>query len=771
MNPVALEFIITGLNEFTSGVNQANGVLEKLAGSLGTVKDAIGKSVFETVWDSAGEAISNFGKRVWDVASVTLGVLLRDAIRGTIDLLSDLARSAFEAGAELQQVSLRLQGFNMQTLVDAGVKYTDAMTKAVDITKQQLSWIMQLAATTPYDATDIAFVFSMSEAFGYTAEQSKILTQNTLDFVAAMGLTGVEAKRIIINLGQMAQRGKITTREMNDLARGSLVPLRDILDRVAKKMNTTTAELTKMIAKPGEGVDYKLFMDAFNEMIQQEERFIGAGSRMAHTFKGAMENVYQTLRDLIGNFILLPAFLDPIGKRVGDLMDTIGEEKNWKAITSAVERIGLSLQGITTQILDAFFPSTARQTVVDRIVSTLNSISDWLKIHQKDIVDFFLGTETWKPFGETEREGGLFKDIGKIVQDVTGFVNNLVKAFNTISDWVTKNKPTIDEFFKTLGEIAGTVLKNIFGDIFGEAKAPGLEGILETVKLFMQFVIDNKDKISEFATTLTKMWLAIETGKLVLGGLLDMLIGILSMKFGAKIVGLFASFESGKGMLKTISFFSDVWTLIMSIGPALESLGKSFSIFGTTLTNVFSGIKAETFISIGKTILIWVLEGLQSMLNDIRSFFMGGKEGSGLWNQLLDTVDDAKWVDMGARIVKGIIDGLLGGTSSLLSVMGNLGMQAVSSFLGAFGLGGLLPQNWTGGGGTPKSGGGGKEGNKFTALPIVNNATALVSIPTAASSSISSANVVNNFMNLTVNTAAQRESVIQDYEMLRSMMS
>lgn len=487
MNPiVALEFILSGLNEFTSGVNEANGTLEKLAGSLGTVRDAVGKSVFEVVFENAGEAISNFGKRVWDVASITLGILLRDAIRGAIDLLSDLARSAFEAGAELQQVSLRLQGFNMQTLVDAGMKYTDAMEKAVDITKQQLSWVMQLAATTPYDATDIAFVFSMAEAFGYTADQSKTLTQNTLDFVAAMGLTGVEAKRIIINLGQMAQRGKITTREMNDLARGSLVPLRDILDRVAKKMNTTTAELTKMIAKPGEGVDYKLFMDAFNEMIQQEERFIGAGGRMAHTFKGAMENVYQTLRDLIGNFILLPAFLDPIGQRVGDLMDTIGEEKNWKAITGAVERIGLSLQGITTQLLDTFFPSTARQTIVDRIVSTLNSISDWLKIHQRDIVDFFLGSYQVGPTGVLEREGGLFENVGNIIQNVTVFVGKLVEAFNTVSDWVKANKPTIDAFFKTLGEIAGTVLKNIFGDIFGDVKKPvgGLEDILDLIEVF-----------------------------------------------------------------------------------------------------------------------------------------------------------------------------------------------------------------------------------------------------------------------------------------------
>lgn len=709
MNPVELEFILTGLQEFVSGIGEANDALKGL-------KDAAPDSIFETLWDKATSAIGNFAERVWDVASITLGILLRDAIRGAIDLLAELASSAFEAGAELQQVSLRLQGFNMQTLVDAGMEYTEAMTKAVDITKQQLSWVMQLAATTPYDATDIAFVFSMAEAFGYTADESKKLTTNTLDFVAAMGLTGLEAKRVIINLGQMAQRGKITTREMNDLARGSLVPLRDILDRVAKKMNTTTAELTKMIAKPGEGVDYKLFMDAFNEMIETEERFIGAGGRMAHTFKGAMENVWQTLRDLIGNFVLLPAFLDPIGKRVGDMMDTIGEEKNWKAITGAVERIGLTLQGISTQILDAFFPSTARQSIVDRIVSSLDSISSWLKIHQKDIVEFFLGTETWQPFGKTGREGGLFKDIGKIIQDVTKFVGKLVEAFNTISDWVNANKPLIDEFFSSLGDILSEIFTNLTGGVFskGAGGEAGLAGFLNIVADVMKWIIDNKDKIADFATVILKVWIAFEAGKLVLNTILSFL--------GLLLQGLLT-------LLSPMFYVAVVFGLM------------TFSIWNSISTQ-----KDKVF----------------GFFDDLRTKL----------NETVTAIQSIDWFQLGKNIILAIADGIGSVAHIIISAMEQIGYNAARGLLQSLGLGALGSLIPSPGGGeeTPQTGGGGKEGYKLTALPTVNNATALVSIPTSPSSSVSSSAVVNNYMNLVVNSVAPVESVVQDYAMMQALV-
>lgn len=789
MNPiVALEFVIEGLEAFVSAVNVANDALEKL-------KDTALTSVFETVWDKTTTAIGNFAEKVWDVASVTLGILLRDAIRGAIDLLTDLATSAFEAGAELQQVSLRLQGFNMQTLVDAGMEYNEAMTKAIDITKQQLSWVMQLAATTPYDATDIAFVFSMAEAFGYTAEQSKVLTQNTLDFVAAMGLTGLEAKRIIINLGQMAQRGKITTREMNDLARGSLVPLADILKRVAEKTHQSVADLTKAIAKPGEGVDYKLFMDAFNEMIQQEERFIGAGGRMAHTFKGAMENVWQTMRDLIGNFILLPAFLDPIGQRVGDLMDTIGEEKNWNAITGAIERIGLSLQGITTQILDVFFPSTARQTIVDRIVSTLNSISEWFNAHQREIVDFFLGTFKAGPNGKVGREGGFFKDIGKIVQDVTKFVLKLVDAFNTISDWVTKNKPTIDKFFTALGNIISKVFTGITGGIFNKGIDPkkGLEGFLDVLTRIMDYIILHQDDIAILAEDLLKLWGAFEAGKLILNTILGILEGIIGFLLllpirsaaldtglaavgaGMGITAIGTAVDENKG--KIFGFLDDVPKKVDETNKKKIDWAKIFSpeSISTFFTNIQTTIDEYDFNQLGHTIMKKLVDGLNNAKPLIVEFLVG--KGGLVPMTETELGEPAPWLRIGVKIITEIIKGVVSVEWQLIKIIGEIIAGAFAEAFKNLPVFGGSPEGWTGRGrSAPNSEPSEPAGprlnrrDKGNLVSTVSNAMALVSVPTSPSSSISSSAVVNNYMNLVVNSAAPVESVVQDYAMMQALV-
>lgn len=142
-------------------------------------------------------------------------------------------------------------------------------------------------------------------------------------------------------------------------------------------------------------------------------------------------------------------------------------------------------------------------------------------------------------------------------------------------------------------------------------------------------------------------------------------------------------------------------------------------------------------------------------------------------DETVTAIQSIDWFLLGKNIILAIADGIGSVANVIISAMEQIGYNAARGLLQSLGLGALgsLIPNPGGGGETPKTGGGGKEGFAKMTTPLAQNATALVSIPTAASSSISSANVVNNFMNLTVNTAAQRESVIQDYEMLRSMMS
>lgn len=501
--------------------------------------------------------------KLWDIASVTIGVIVRDAIEWFIGALGDLAASSLEAAEDLQAIQFRLQGFNFQAALDSGMDYNAAMEKSIRLTEEQMSWVMRLAAQSPYDATDIGFVFGMATAYGYTSEESKVLTQSTMDFVAAMGLTSVEQRRVIINLGQMVQRGKITTREMNDLARGSLLPLADVLDRVAEKMGITSEALSKLISKPGEGVDYQLFIDSFNEMIKGEERFIDAGKRMAVLFKASLDNVYQSTRDIIGYYILIPGILGPVGKAVAGIMETVTEPGNWNKITAAATRVGEALGSIVTELINLLMPSG--ESVVDGIVSGLNGLADWLENNEKEIVGFFVGiakTILEIPQWIHDRlipaligiykwivENGpkiynFFSGIYTVIKDkiVAWVEEKLVPAFDEIKKWVKDNGPKISEFFSALGEIIGQVVERLMGK-GGKGESAGISAFLDKLLVAMQWIIDNKNVIALWIEQWIKLLIALEIINIFLSNIIGLLIPALLI--GLSIFGVWI------GIIKT----------------------------------------------------------------------------------------------------------------------------------------------------------------------------------------------------------------------------
>jgi len=749
-------------------------------------------NIFSDTFDTISDAIGNFAEKIWDVATVTLGVILRDAINWAIGAIGDLARASLDAAEDLQGIQFRLQGFNFQTAIDSGLEYNAAMEEAIRLTEEQMSWVMRLAAQSPFDATDIGFVFSMATAYGFTSDESKRLTQSTMDFVAAMGLTSVEQKRVIINLGQMVQRGKITSREMNDLARGSLLPLADVLDRVAEKMGITTAALTKLIQKPGEGVDYQLFMDAFNEMIAQEERFIDAGKRMAYLFKAAVENVYQTTRDLIGYYILIPGILGPVGTKIASIMETVTEEENWNKIIAVATNVGRALENIVTTLLDAWIPGN--QTIVDGILGALNAVSGWLNTHKEDIVDFFLGKEVvegWRPFGEEMRTGGVvgfFEDVYKIITDIYnwaiekgpaiwGVFTNIyteITTFlesekflgwlDTLKKWVDTNGPLISDFFKTLGEIITGVIGGVLGikpakgELAGEDMiAPGLSSALEAIKKLMQYIVDNKDGLTTVLTALAKAFIAVEAAKFAWNNALAFLMGLKGATFTIAI---------SETILAPVALTAIREWINTNIKIPLEDALRNIDIGGMVS-------------SIGTTGVGW-LESLKksvlTAISDIKMYFFGtsgtkGKGQEGLWNELMSAADNMNWYDLGVRIVSGILNGVKSMAASLIGYLISMAQQAWSGILGVFGGGG----GWGGGGGgSVPSGGGdpiptgntGNFGNKSKTLPGAVTPKA----KTATGAVVSPATVASTSnYNLTINTKAKTEPILQDYAVLKSL--
>ena len=596
MEEVGVTAIVKGLQSFLGDMSAIQGSINSLAPSSNLVTNILG---------SLGNGIGWLGQQVVDIAKYALGGLLKDAIEGAIQLIKDLTLAAFESGEEFQSLTIRLNGINLNELIDSFGSYEEAVAASIALTQEQLDWLQILAVTTPFDVSQIANVYTMARAFGFTDEAARELTISISDFAAGMGLGNEEIQRIIINFGQMIQRGKITAREMNDLARGALVPLSDILERVASNMGISTEELSKLIST-ADGVPAEEFIKAFEEMTSEEERFAGASQRMAHTFAGSIANLKDLATSFGGRQIMQP-ILDVLGGWIGGfldlfaVMDETGPHfpKLGEDLKSAFGAIGQEIVNILNQVFGSL-PS--QENLAEGLVGALQNFARWLAEHQQDIVDFFVNiVDTIKndiiPFivdklipafasfigwivDHSDEIFGIFESIGKFIAET------VIPAFQTLGKWIADNQPLIDEFFGAILSIVKDVISNLLGKPVGEG------GFLESVKTFMQWVIDNQDAIATWVEIFIRLYVIVQVVSFVFQILVSAIIGVItfviSLISSLALLGVYfltLSGEVGKGWGSVVEKTKDA---LGQIGDTLTRIWEDVKTFWNNLVQGFS---------------------------------------------------------------------------------------------------------------------------------------------------------------------------------------
>lgn len=763
MEQIGVMAVVEGLAGFSSDMGKVNSLLDGLKPHATALMQA---------FDGVGEAFASFGESIIHVAEIAIGVILRDAIEWLLGAMRDVIASAIEAGNQFQTLTLRLQGMNLQDAFNANnfaagatdaEKYTQAMQYATEATKQQLTWIMKLAAFTPFDAVDIANIYTMARSYGFADEAAQGLVESITDFTAGMGLSGEAMDRIIVNFGQMVQRGKITTRELNDLARGSMVPIGDILDRIAKKLGITVAELSAQISKPGGGVDPQLFIDAFEEMTNSEERFRGASERMARTFQGASQNILQTTRDLLGMYVVQPV-LDALGQKLSSFMDAFSDPARWDRITTAMSRIGKVLADIATGIL-GLAPDS--ETLADNIISGIEKIATWLEANKSKIIGFFddlknILSGNKKVGGEEPVFGqGLLDGISKVRDFI---VEKLIPAFDTIKNWIGENKPLIDTFFATVGEIVGQVLQNLFG-----IKAPegggGLEGFLGGVKNFLQWVIDNKEQIAQWVTVFAQfvgVYLLVSTiSAVAFTALIDFLGFIISTPVDLLI--------AWTAFLSALTF-----VILPNLIAAIQSIDWS-ATFATWVGTTQAGLAGveNSFQQWFDRLMAKLKEWFEKIGNLLPDLFNGlvGKITSSLENafHLVDLTSQG--AGAGRGFIDGLIAGIEGGRIDLMGTIITLAQDMIGAILDA--LDAHSPSRVMANIGENIIGGGLAEGITNSVGAIVGAVSSamqtMAGVASAMPSQTSTSYSYNNAYNLTINSNANAEQVTADFGMMQSM--
>lgn len=785
MEAIGVEAIVQGLLAFESDMNRMQKSIEDVTPSTSLLGDAFS-------WLSG--VISNFGDSVKRIVETALGVLLRDAIRGLIDMFQELGGQIIDAGNEFQVLTIRLNGMNLDEAMKSGRDLGDVMarmggeindidfSKIIDGTKtfaesmadasvqtrDQLTWIQALSAATPFNSTDIANTYALARSYGFADVEARRLTKDITDFSASMGLSSDSIVNIVQNLGTMDARGKITFTAIRNLTRSAFLPLDDVLGRVAEKLGTTTEELTAMISKPGEGVPAQLFIDAFQEMVEQEPRFIGAAGRLGKSFQAASENAVDLWRNIGGASIVMP-ILDVLGGKISDLVgqfvtfneagDLIKTDK-WLAMVDAADRIGSSLSDIATELL-GLLPST--EQVADGIVNALEGIATWLENNKDGIVTWVQNALTQFDIMK-ERLGGAFDTISESVDRVKESLMS-VSGSNGKSKW--------DELTTAATNFRDAVA-DVIAKLFGVPEGGTFfDGLIVVLYHLADWVIENKDKIIGFILGFAAalQWLADHKDQIVL--FLTILFQYLAyLEIFKFITGLVFAFIG--------AIFAILAPIIAVIGIIVLIIGAIFAFAGA----IAEGIAIVTSFILVVAGIVVIIGIITFIFNFIASFITTRfnqwlADVKKIVGEISDAFTKKDWEGVGKAILSGISTAIEHGTKDLMAAISSAVKKAYTAAMNAI-IAKSPSKLFMNVGKAMMTGmAGGILDNVAMVARTMTSAVGTVTMPAMMAPAMASAyasspvsSIVNNRTqnyNLNITSNARTEPIIQDFNMLRSL--
>lgn len=787
LGKIGVQAVVAGLSSFLGDMGKVDSSIKKLISPT---------NILGGTFSWLGGVVSGVVGGALRTLEYALGSLLASAIQSVVKWLKEMGAGVLESADSFQKLEIRLQRLNFNTLRDSGLEYNDAMTEAIRLTKEQIDWTIRLGAQTPYDAKDIADIYTLARGYGFTAEEAKGLTESVVDFTAGMGLTNVELERVIVNFGQLRQQGKLNSQDLRDLARGAFVPINKILEITAEKLDITVEEFNKLKQAgklTGDAVD--IFRQSFEEFVGAN--FEGAAIALGNVFSVARQNVEGLIRDMLGMYVVGPV-LFTIGSYVQSLTDTITDnDERWNILTESLKRIGASAVNIINRILEM---SATGEEFADAFVEGLDNIASWLETNEDAIVQWVQDAVKWLKdellpaitqvwgwlFGTSAEEGAIQKFGAWLKNDLVPWVEGTaMPIFRDLIDLltgkfevenaesplagvidiiaaITENLPVAKELLGAFGEVIQAAFggdePKTFAEFIRDTVVPALYDLAAWVR-------ENKEGLA----LLLKGFLALEIIGFVVG-LFASLIGIVAAT-GAAIVTLAAIVFTPFKLI--ISLVSTLVTGFQWLGALLmTSTATAFGVFIAAVAGLIVQFKFLEFqirmaVGAAKILVDGFTSHFNALLTNVKTTI----------SQALDAIRNGDWLGAGAAIIRGMVNGIMINASSLINTLVQLAKNAIAAAKATLGI--KSPSTVFFGIGEQLMLGfaeGITEASRM-AVKAMQGASAAVTIPALQSAQIamsamptnSVTNNTSNQYNLNIHTSAPTENIIQDFDMLASL--
>lgn len=590
--------------------------------------------------DAFSNVLGNFGNIMTGIKSTI------DLVSGAIHAFTGFAMEGLNSIAFYERLEASLTTLNAAQLVshESAIDMASAM-EITSIQAQELTkWMQEVAIKSPFTLEGVAQAFRLAEAYGFTAEQAKILTQDLIDFAAATGNTEYSMQRIALALGQIQAVGHLTGQDMLQLTQAGL-PVAQIL---ADYFGVTTEKVIEM--RTAGLIPASDAIKAITEYI--ETNFAGAAERQANTWAGLMgtfSDIKQMgLREFFGGLfdalqplaVSLSTWLQGPGMTIlgtlGDMLGTI--TGNLVAKLAEFTPVFNTLNTAFLEFINLTNNDWTPLQALEKILGELAII--WKGTPLGDIVT---DIREFIAIGESEGWGAAIKDL--FIDITSGF--DLQTTVQNILDRITTALGASD--LQPLGQTIGNLLNSAITSVLS-----GLDVIINQVdwgpvglalktalgemwKGAMEDTSLRQTLSDAFGNLLRFMW----TG----GPGTEAIVDEAKQNLKNDIIGMFLGLSDTINTWIRDNFHIDINASAFSFGTDLESIGKDMAkgiadgwsslttwlkgIFSYTLQDLiddikdFLGIKSPStvFRSIGRDMIQGLIDGINSLAGSILNAF------------------------------------------------------------------------------------------------------------------------------------------------------
>ena len=183
-----------------------------------------------------------------------------------------------------------------------------------------LKKLTSFAARTPFTLPGVEKSARQLLAVGFEAEEVIPILKNLGDVSSGLGMGEEGLQRLIINLGQVRNQGKLTGRELRDFAVNG-VPL---LDALAKQLGTTTKGVQELVSQGK--VSSEDTIKAFQSLSAEGGKFANLMEKQMGSAIGQISNLQDAISIASRAFgsILLPA-IKPVVKAIAEMVNKFNE--------------------------------------------------------------------------------------------------------------------------------------------------------------------------------------------------------------------------------------------------------------------------------------------------------------------------------------------------------------------------------------------------------------------------------------------------------------